>query len=336
MLNIKERPGSITVAEMRKYFEQGVNNTLALKENTPLGIMEINGEFAYYLDSDTDTMWLGFALGMRAAERVARAAPASAAVASGGDAHGRWRHTKGDPQERHLAQGRGLVVGETQRPYCYALESRDREGVLVDIEYNRVDSFSGGRTGGKALYDHAAPQASAKDGMTSSPDLATLVSFIFDRFGRPGDAGELPTNVAAAVRRLEARMRPQADKDSEHGGAETGLRGGARQGHKSTETRGSSGLDGGAHLADTVVLPPLPAELRDTETESRAYARAAVLNDRQQHAKEVEAAWAECRAEVGAAGWTVSESINYHGFFLHGWRAALSATRPEQGERDAG
>ncbi len=57
--------------------------------------------------------------------------------------------------------------------------------------------------------------------------------------------------------------------------------------------------------------------------------------DRQQHAREVEAAWAECRAEVGTAGWTVAESINYHGFFLHGWRAALSATRPEQGERDA-
>lgn len=74
VLTIKEKPGSITVAEMRKYFEQGINNTPALKENTPLGIMEINGEFAYYMDSDTDTMWLGFALGMRAAERVARAA----------------------------------------------------------------------------------------------------------------------------------------------------------------------------------------------------------------------------------------------------------------------
>ncbi|WP_025137746.1 hypothetical protein [Achromobacter sp. DH1f] len=55
----------------------------------------------------------------------------------------------------------------------------------------------------------------------------------------------------------------------------------------------------------------------------------------QQHARNVEAAWAECRADVGTGGWTVSETINYHGFFLHGWRAALSATQTEQGERDA-
>ncbi|AZY50118.1 hypothetical protein C0J09_14030 [Bordetella avium] len=74
MLTIKEKPGSISVAEMRKYFEQGIKNTPALKGKTPLGIMEINGEFAYYMDSSTDTMWFGFALGMRAAERVARAA----------------------------------------------------------------------------------------------------------------------------------------------------------------------------------------------------------------------------------------------------------------------
>ncbi|MCH4572210.1 hypothetical protein [Achromobacter xylosoxidans] len=63
---------------------------------------------------------------------------------------------------REVAKLRAPVAGEARRPYCYALESRDREGVLVDIEYNRVDSFSGGRTGGKALYDHAAPQASAE------------------------------------------------------------------------------------------------------------------------------------------------------------------------------
>ncbi|CUJ39034.1 hypothetical protein [Achromobacter ruhlandii] len=216
MLTIKEKPGSITVAEMRKYFEQGINNTLALKENTPLGIMEINGEFAYYLDSDTDTMWLGFALGMRAAERVARAAPASAAVASGGDAHGRWRHTKGDPQERHLAQGRGLVVEETQRPYCYALESRDREGVLVDIEYNRVDSFSGGRTGGKPLYDHAAPQASTKDaeytrgradGFDAGHSAALEEAATFLERNR-----STWTSIRAAYE-IRALKQPQADKD---------------------------------------------------------------------------------------------------------------------------
>lgn len=73
MLTIKDKPGRITVAEMRGYFEGAVNNTPALKANTPLGAMEINEQFSHYLDADTDTMWIGFALGMRCAERVAAA-----------------------------------------------------------------------------------------------------------------------------------------------------------------------------------------------------------------------------------------------------------------------
>lgn len=59
---------------------------------------------------------------------------------------------------------------------------------------------------------YAAPQASADAGNTASPDLALLVGFIFDRFGQPGDAGTLPDNVAAAVRRLERGIQPRADK----------------------------------------------------------------------------------------------------------------------------
>ncbi len=60
---------------------------------------------------------------------------------------------------------------------------------------------------------YAAPQASAEGAAAPSADAALLVGFIFDRFGKPGDAGELPDNVAAAVRRLElALKRPQADK----------------------------------------------------------------------------------------------------------------------------
>lgn len=75
MLTIKDKPGRITVAEMRSYFEGAINNTPALKANTPLGAMEINDTFSHYLDSDTDTMWIGFALGMRCAERIAAAHP---------------------------------------------------------------------------------------------------------------------------------------------------------------------------------------------------------------------------------------------------------------------
>ncbi len=61
----------------------------------------------------------------------------------------------------------------------------------------------------------AAPQASAEGALTAPADVAQLVAFIFDRFGQPGDAGALPDNVAAAVRRLERGIKAQADKDGE-------------------------------------------------------------------------------------------------------------------------
>lgn len=72
MLNIKDRPDCISVAEMRTHFEECITNTAVLKKNTPLGIVSVNGEFSHYMDPATDTMWLGFALGMRAAERIAK------------------------------------------------------------------------------------------------------------------------------------------------------------------------------------------------------------------------------------------------------------------------
>lgn len=64
-----------------------------------------------------------------------------------------------------------------------------------------------------ALLDKYAPQASAEDAVTPPADVAQLVAFIFDRFGQPGDAGALPDNVAAAVRRLERGIKAQAGKD---------------------------------------------------------------------------------------------------------------------------
>lgn len=73
MLQIKDRPGCISAAEMREHFERTVTETLVIKKNTPLGAITVNGEFIHYADPDTDTMWIGFALGMRAAERVAAA-----------------------------------------------------------------------------------------------------------------------------------------------------------------------------------------------------------------------------------------------------------------------
>lgn len=76
MLDIKDKPGAISKALMRHYFEGAINNTTALKGRTPLGPVTVNGEFSHYADSGTDTMWLGFALGMRCAERVQAAVDA--------------------------------------------------------------------------------------------------------------------------------------------------------------------------------------------------------------------------------------------------------------------
>ena len=70
MLDIKDRPGVMSKKLMRQYFEGAVNNTKALKETTPLGALTVNGEFSHYMDGDTDAMWVGFALGMRCAERI--------------------------------------------------------------------------------------------------------------------------------------------------------------------------------------------------------------------------------------------------------------------------
>jgi hypothetical protein len=57
---------------MRSLFEECIRDTKKLSDTTPLGVMEVNGEFSHYMDPDTDTMWLGFAIGLRCAERLAR------------------------------------------------------------------------------------------------------------------------------------------------------------------------------------------------------------------------------------------------------------------------
>jgi len=72
MLRIKDKPDAISVAAMRGLFEGAINNTPLLAKITPLGVMDINGEFSHYMNADTDTMWIGFALGMRCYERLAK------------------------------------------------------------------------------------------------------------------------------------------------------------------------------------------------------------------------------------------------------------------------
>ena len=57
----------------------------------------------------------------------------------------------------------GATGEDGEKPYCYALETRGRhagiDDVLLDVEYNGTDNFSGGRTGGIPLYRRRAPAA---------------------------------------------------------------------------------------------------------------------------------------------------------------------------------
>jgi hypothetical protein len=74
MLDIKDREGCIPKAEMKIRFEQAVASTPVLRDRLLMGTITVNDEFSHYSDPDTDNIWLGFALGMRCAERLQKAA----------------------------------------------------------------------------------------------------------------------------------------------------------------------------------------------------------------------------------------------------------------------
>lgn len=76
MIDVKDKPGCISKDLMRKYFEGAITQTAVLRANTPLGTITANGKFSHYANSETDAMWLGFALGMRCCERIAKAGDA--------------------------------------------------------------------------------------------------------------------------------------------------------------------------------------------------------------------------------------------------------------------
>lgn len=66
--DVRDRPGCISTDEMLKLFERCVRETPSFRENMPLDRV-----FGNYADPRTDSMWLGFAVGMRCAERIAAA-----------------------------------------------------------------------------------------------------------------------------------------------------------------------------------------------------------------------------------------------------------------------
>lgn len=61
-----------TVKEIRIHFEEMVKSSNKFKDSTPLGTMTVNDEFHHYMNPDTDTMWIGFACGMRWAWKLSK------------------------------------------------------------------------------------------------------------------------------------------------------------------------------------------------------------------------------------------------------------------------
>lgn len=66
-LPIEQRDQFCSVEHLRAAFEDYIISSDKFKGNTPLGTMTINGQFDHYMEPDTDTMWIGFAIGYRAA-----------------------------------------------------------------------------------------------------------------------------------------------------------------------------------------------------------------------------------------------------------------------------
>lgn len=103
-------------------------------------------------------------------------------------------------------------AGEAQ-PAAYLTLDEEGSPCMLFFDVVEASGYCAPGEEPKPLFRHAASQASAEYAIMASGDVAQLVAFIFDRFGQPGDAGALPDNVAAAVRRLERGIQPQAYKD---------------------------------------------------------------------------------------------------------------------------
>lgn len=159
-------------------------------------------------------------------------------------------------------------------------------------------------------YAYASPQASAEDAIMASDDVAQLVAFIFDRFGQPGDAGALPDNVAAAVRRLERGIQPQADKD-----------GGQQRAGDAALARLAE-----PHTGMRVDYQGLLRQAREGLHDSPGLAE--MLRQLQGHLRELGQRWYAGDTAV------VDELLQLYCVESNA-RAALSATQAKQGERDA-
>ena len=77
-LEVRDRPGVMKASLMRHYFEGAVMQTATLAATLPLDRVVVAGEFQEYMRPETQAAWVGFALGMRCAERLQAAVDAQA------------------------------------------------------------------------------------------------------------------------------------------------------------------------------------------------------------------------------------------------------------------
>ncbi|KTT14746.1 hypothetical protein NS331_22615 [Pseudacidovorax intermedius] len=70
-LKMRDRPGAPTVARIREAFEKSIADTPALQAHTDCQAVMVEGVFSHYANVRTDILWIGFALGMRAAAMLA-------------------------------------------------------------------------------------------------------------------------------------------------------------------------------------------------------------------------------------------------------------------------
>lgn len=83
-LVIREHEGFFTPKLMRRYFEAAVSQTAVLAKLHPLHPLVSGDEFIEYLSPRTQAAWIGFALGMRTVQRMAKAADTSGVGTSAG------------------------------------------------------------------------------------------------------------------------------------------------------------------------------------------------------------------------------------------------------------
>lgn len=72
-LAIRDRPGVIPAETIREWFERAIRDTPILKGHGLSKMTRPDGSFWAYRDGHVNRLWIGFAVGVRCAERLLNA-----------------------------------------------------------------------------------------------------------------------------------------------------------------------------------------------------------------------------------------------------------------------